>query len=205
MLGGLLAGSLGAPAQTDPGVEDGPEISDPEEPQALEGGVVEQAREATRIDRIVASIGGQVITASDLDIERALVDRSPSPIPPLQAAREDPLQALVDRAVLKILAGGAAVYQPDSSELLERSRALRATFDDPADWEAFQLEHGLDADRLSAVLRGLLVAERYVGRNVGLGLPDGADAEAYGLAYDAWMRERRSRAPVRLIDEQAPR
>lgn len=210
---GLLAAilSLSGPASAQEAPEEGtsPETS-PEtgallaEPRLLtdEGagvGPEEPVRAATELDRVVAAVEGQTITASDVALEEALASRSPSTVPPLQESRATPLEALVDRAVLRSLAGRAAVYQPEEPELRDRARELVDSFEDPRDWAEFQRVHGLDPDRLAASLRTLMIAERYVHRNVGLALPPGASEVEYRLAYERWMAPRRERARVRRI------
>lgn len=199
VLAGILAHTGTAGAQElleDSEVETG---EAPADPDALEPDPAEPEREAAELDRVVAAVEGQTITASDVALEAALARRSPSPVPPLQESRADPLEALVDRAVLRALAGRAAVYQPDEIELRERARELVDSFEDPRDWAEFQRVHGLDPDRLSAALRTLVIAERYVHRNVGLALPEGAGEVEYRLAYERWMAPRRERARVRRI------
>jgi len=159
----------------------------------------EASPEPQRVDRVLVVVGNILITESDLRLEEALRERAPSLVPPLQALRDDALDALVDRAILRTQAGQASVYQPVERELQLRIRALERTFDSPAEWQSFRRIHGLDEDRLTASFRTLAVAEQVVQRNVGLALPDGADDDTYLAAYEAWMAVRRPRTPIRHI------
>jgi len=152
-----------------------------------------------RIDRVLVVVGSTLITQSDVRLEEALRERAPSLVAPLQALRDDALDALIDRAILRTQAGQASVYQPNERDLQVRIRALERTFDSPAEWQRFRRLHGLDEDRLTASFRTLAVAEQVVQRNVGLALPPGADDGAYLEAYQTWMADRRQRTPIRHI------
>ncbi len=149
------------------------------------------------IDEVVAVVGDRVITSADVAIERELAARDPSPVPPLQAARSDPLQALVDRAVIRELAGDIGIYQPSAAAVRARAAALTISWVDPAPYARFLLVHGLTDESLSGRLRSQMIVERYVLRN----LSPGADADpaVFAERYERWIAARRAEATIRMV------
>lgn len=156
------------------------------------------------IDRVVASVGDRVITASDVMLERALRQRDPSPVPAIQARRGDPLEALIELALARGLAGDIAVYEPSPAEVRERLASLRQGWVDPRAWAAFLDSVGHTEEQLAGALYSRMMAERYVARNVTMPArsraDDAADAdEAATDAYARWAAEQRRRVGVRII------
>lgn len=156
------------------------------------------------VDRVVATVGDRVITASDVSLERALAENDPSPVPAIQARRSDPMQSLVDLALARGQAGDIAVYAPSPADVRERLAAVRGGWPDPRGWEAFLARVGHTEEQLAGALYSRMVAERYVVRNItapARGRAEGADeaAKAAAAAYDRWAREQRRRVPVRIV------
>ncbi|MEC7948772.1 MAG: hypothetical protein VX265_14490, partial [Myxococcota bacterium] len=122
----------------------------------------------------------------------------------LQARRDDPLEALVELALARGLAGDIAVYEPSPAEVRERLAALRRTWVDPRAWAAFLERVGHTEEQLAGALYSRMMAERYVARNVTMPArsraDDAADAdEAAAIAYGRWAAEQRRRVGVRII------
>lgn len=156
---------------------------------------------AVLADRIVMVVGDRLITASDVALEAVLVDRDPSPVVPLQAQRDDPLGFLRDLAIIRGLAGETAVYRPTPAEVRGRIEALRSSWPDPESWQRFLRDHGLDEERLAALLFSRMVAERYIQRNVGLAARSaGEDEAAYVARFETWMAAQRRRVSIRKLE-----
>lgn len=152
------------------------------------------------MDRIVAVVGDRLITASDIALEVELNARDPSPERATARRNADPLRALIDAAVVRGLAGQVPLYQPSPAELRVRLAALRATWEDPADYERFLVRFGLTEDALSGLLFSRVIVERYVHRNVSLasemrGLDPGAAEQEYEARVLSW----RESVPCRLV------
>lgn len=157
--------------------------------------------EGVLADRIVMVVGDRLITASDVALEEELVSRDPSPVVPLQAQRDDPLSFLRDLAIIRGLAGETSVYRPTPAEVRGRVDALRSSWPDPESWQRFLTEHGLDEERLSALLFSRMVAERYIQRNVGLAARSaGEDEAAYVARFETWMAAQRRRVSIRKLE-----
>lgn len=103
------------------------------------------------VDRVVAAVGDRVITASDVELERALARWDPSPVPAIQARRDDPLQALVDLALARGQAGDISVYEPSPADVRERLAAVRGSWPDPREWAAFLATVGHTEEQLSLI------------------------------------------------------
>ncbi len=162
------------------------------------------AREPALLDRVVAVVGDRIITQSDVALEGALASRDPSPVAVIQERRGEPLEALIDLAIARALAGDVSLYQPTQSQVRERLAAVRGTWSDPRDWEAFLARTGHSEEQLAGALYSRIIAERYVLRNVTSrveGRADAADAsqEAARLAYARWITEQRQRVLVRVV------
>ncbi len=122
----------------------------------------------------------------------------------IQERRGEPLEALIDLAIARALAGDVSLYQPTQSQVRERLAAVRGTWSDPRDWEAFLARTGHSEEQLAGALYSRIIAERYVLRNVTSrveGRADDADAsqEAARLAYARWITEQRQRVLVRVV------
>ncbi len=165
----------------------------------------EIAVEPMVLDRVVAVVGDRLILASDIALEREIGRREPPTAGGLVWSRQDPLEALIDAAVIRGLAGDVAIYQPSSAEVRARQLALRETFEEPADYAAFLMRYGLNEDRLAGVLYAREVVERYVQRNLLLGnRGSGADPIAVTARYDAWISDARSRTAIRRVTAWSP-
>lgn len=152
------------------------------------------------VDRVVAVVGERIITASDVALEEVLATHDPSPVAAIQARRDDPLNALIELAVARGLAGDVAVYQPSTADVRERLAALRGQYPDPRDWHTMLATTGHTEEQLAGALYSHIVAERYVGRNVtssAAGPEDGAPEVVN--AYTLWLAEQRHRVAVRIV------
>lgn len=152
------------------------------------------------VDRIVAVVGERLVLQSDLDLEQALSPLEDSPVAALMGPSADPLQVVIDRAIIRGLAGNAAIYVPSDTDVRDRVTTIRSHFADDTAWNAFLLVHGLDADRLASLLYSRLVVDRYIERNL-------QQAERGAAAYAEWISHHRARVPIRLvpaIDDMVP-
>lgn len=163
----------------------------------------EAASGATLLDRIEAVVGDRLVMASDVALEAVLAARDPSPVPVLRARQRDPLEALIDAAVIRGLAGAVSLYQPEDAALRERLDGLRSSWEDPQDYAAFLKRFGLDEDRLAGAIYSRMVIERYVHRNVGLAAEAANEDEAAYLArYQSWIDAQRRRVVIRVVAPQ---
>lgn len=156
------------------------------------------------LDRVVAVVGDRVITASDVALEQVLMRRDASSIAELYDPSDTPLTRLIDAALVRGVAGDVAIYQPDAALVRARLSALRATWEDPADYEHFLASFGLDEGELAGVLFSRLVVELYLRRNIGLAAESaGLDAvQAQAMLRD-WFDARRRQVPVRLVTDHS--
>ncbi len=149
------------------------------------------------IDRVEVVVGTRVITASDLRLSIALDSRDPSPVPVLQGAAPDPLQRLIDRTILRGLAGQVRVYQPDEADVRARVDALRSSWSSLSDYQRFLRSHGLDEERLQRRMKERMLVERYIRRN--LAAPAQGERRVGLAQYIEWMAGLRASVRVRRI------
>ncbi len=154
------------------------------------------------LDRVLVVVGDRIVTGSDLRLELELARRDPCPVPALEARRRaDPLELLVDAAVVRNLAGNIAIYAPSPTEVQQRLARLRASWVDPDDWARFLLFNGLDEDRLAGRLYSRMVVERFVYRNVGIASEAAEESDAEALErYLAWIQAARDPVEIRAVD-----
>lgn len=157
------------------------------------------------LDRVVAVVDDRIILASDVALEQEISRREAPTAGGLVWLRSDPLESLIDAAVIRGLAGDVAIYQPSAAEVRARQLTLRESFEQPTDYAAFLLHFGLNEDRLAGVLYAREVVERYVQRNLLLGANSASvDPVALSARYDAWINQARERASIRHIAPWSP-
>jgi hypothetical protein len=155
--------------------------------------------EAVLVDRIVAVVGDRLVLASEVAIETELAARNVYAIDALADRRRDAARWLVDVAIVRALAGDVKVYEPSRQEVADAVERFRAAFEDAATYRELLARYGLTEPRIQSLLTTRLVVERYIQRNVGLGLSD----EELAPRYAAWIAERRQQVSIREIAERA--
>ncbi len=157
-----------------------------------------------RIDRVIVVVGTEVITASDLQLSIALDERDTPPIGLDSALAEDSLERLIDRAILRGLAGKVGVYQPYEADVRSRLDALKTTWADISDYKRFLMLNGLNEARLLKRISQRMITERYIRRN----LPnlDRAEAGTEKEEAQAWMGKLRGSVTIRYVHKaEAPK
>ncbi|MEL6347205.1 MAG: hypothetical protein AAFV53_29085 [Myxococcota bacterium] len=155
------------------------------------------------VDRVVVVVGERIITDSDIRLEAELNRKTPSPILALRLRAADTQQLLIERAVIRGLAGQINLYQPTDTELQQRLDDVRQSFGTPEQFQAFLDRHGLTEDALAARLLGQLIVERYVYRNVDLASQTAKEDEArYYDRYLKWIRRALSQTAIRVVPRQ---
>jgi hypothetical protein len=152
------------------------------------------------VDRVVASVGEQLVTESEVRLEAVISALDPSPSPFWDRERRPPVDRLVDAAVIRELAGDVSLYQPSDEALALRVDAIRALFPDRSAWDRFLESWGLDEDALRGIVRRRMLVERYLARNVPVPT---TDADAWWRGYDAFVTPLRARYRIRMIPPMA--
>ena len=147
------------------------------------------------IDRMVLVIGDRIITESEIRLEGALRARIPWWGPP-RPPGADLQQVVADVALVRIFAGDTSLYSPSDEAVRARAEQLREAWGDPEAWQALLSENGLDEARLLALIRGRLIVERYIQRN--LSLAARSEGRTVDELYVEWIPAQRGRAPVRV-------
>ncbi len=161
---------------------------------------------AEAVDRIVAVVGDRVVTLWDLQLEQLLGERMPCP----ESVLCDPVQPLqerlVDRALVRGLAGDTPTYRPSTEDVELRLIALRGAFPRPEDFHDGLAGLGLSEGDLAGLLFSRMVVERYVHRHVALPVhAAGGGPEDYSERYEGWILEQREQVRIRVIEpEEAP-
>jgi hypothetical protein len=150
---------------------------------------------AVVIDRMVLVIGDRIITESEIRLEGALRARIPWWGPP-RPPGADLQQVVADVALVRIFAGDTSLYSPSDEAVRARAEQLREAWGDPEAWQALLSENGLDEARLLALIRGRLIVERYIQRN--LSLAARSEGRTVDELYVEWIPAQRGRAPVRV-------
>lgn len=116
------------------------------------------------IDRVLAVVGGVVITQSDamaaIDVGLVTVGQAGDPI---GAA----LAQLIDRELMLLEVVRYAPQEPAADAVDRRLQAARARFASPAAWEAMMARSGLDEPRLRKLLRDQVGIDAYLDQRFG--------------------------------------
>jgi hypothetical protein len=153
------------------------------------------------LDGIAAVVGERLVFRTDVEMEREFLAFEPCPLQVLvDRRRADPLQAAVDFAMIRGLAGTVGVYQPRSEQVSERLEAMFQAATSPV-WEAFLRRHDLEGVEIYALAYNRLVVERYVQRNFLGGSAPGLPADQGLEAYVKWIDALRARGTLRLVQQ----
>ena len=117
-------------------------------------------------DRITAVVARQLITISDIRLERDTATMNPSVFMPFQSRREDPFRFVIELYILKHLAGKVPLYKPDPNILAQRLQSLSKQWYKPSNQKIRAL-HAVDKARLRNLVSTLMIAEKYAQRNIG--------------------------------------
>jgi len=147
------------------------------------------------IDRVVVVVGPRVITASELRLSIAMDAHDSSPIEVLRGHTADPQERLVNRRILRSLAGEVRVYQPAEVDVRARLDKLKTSWVQLSDYRIFLLRNGLDEERLLRELAERMVVERYIRRN----LAGQGDAQPTMAQYRKWMAQYRADVRIRKV------
>jgi hypothetical protein len=155
--------------------------------------------EPALVDRIVAVVGDRLVLASDVAIENEIGARNVYTVAALAERRKDVPRWLVDMAIVRALAGDVRVYEPTRQDVADALDRFAQSFGDAATYRQFLERSGLSQERLQSLLTTRLIVERYIQRNVGLGLTDAELAER----FDVWIAERRQQVAIRELAERS--
>lgn len=150
------------------------------------------------VDRVVAVVEEQLVTASDVRLEGDLSQRDVAAGPFWSPSHGDPTHRLVEAAVVRQLAGDLALYRPSEAALGTRADALRAGFLERTVWEAFLTRHGVDEDGIRALLERRMIVEAYLARNIDV--PVG-DEGGFVDAVDVFVAQESRRMRLRWVPE----
>ncbi len=159
------------------------------------------AQGLVHLDRAVAVVGEQVVTASDVQLAWVLAGHDPGTLAVLAApdSADAAERWWVQQVMIRQLAADVAVYQPGAAEVRTRVQTLRdALGDDPA-WSALQVRLGLDRAGLEAWVRNRLVVERFVLRNIGALGRRGEVGDVDPDRYADWLARIQGSLSVRRI------
>jgi len=154
------------------------------------------------IDRVVVVVDDRIVTASDIALEEDLSMRIPSPV--LALALRTPIDALIDRAIIRGLASEVGVYQPSSVDVRQRLSAISTTFSGPEEWALFLDRHGLTEDDLAGRVFSQMVVERYVRRNIELASQSNRESrQEYLTRYSEWIATHRAVSQIRTVEPRS--
>lgn len=166
---------------------------------ALAQDAVVAEHEPALVDRIVAVVGDRLVLASDVAIENEIGARNVYTVAALAERRKDVSRWLVDMAIVRALAGDVRVYEPTRQDVADALERFATTFGDVTSYRQFLERSGLSQERLQSLLTTRLIVERYIQRNVGLGLTD----DELAVRFDVWITERRQQVAIREIAERS--
>jgi hypothetical protein len=155
--------------------------------------VVVRVAHADIIDRIVAVVGGQPITLSDVTAALQFHNVEPPPGTP------DPVAYAVDRLIERTLILAEVERfqppEPDPIEMTIRIDALERLAGSPAAFDKLLATTGMTRDRLRRHIRDDLRITTYTNQRFGPNTPP-AEREA---AIKSWVAELRRRADVTVL------
>lgn len=132
------------------------------------------------VDRIVATINAEVITASELACAIALNQRLGAAEQDKKALEAETLDGLITRRLLVQEARRLRFVEVSAQELAAGMGKLRERFASDKDYEDFLAEADMTAQELSRMVGERLLVERFVEKKVGLYVRvSREEAEAY--------------------------
>lgn len=151
------------------------------------------AADADIIDRIMAVVGGQPITLSDVNaaIEFHLVEPPPGTADPLEYA----VERLIDRRLMLAEVDRFAPPEPDPIEITVRVDALERSAGSPAAFDKRLAITGLTRAQVRRHIRDDLRTATYLNQRFGTT----ANAAERDAAMAAWLAELRRRADVTVL------
>lgn len=150
------------------------------------------------IDRVLAVVGGEVITQSDVDgaMTLGLVPTAAGPFGPAQGRQAERSVAL-DRLIERVLMLGEvrryAPPDPDATAIEQRLQAIRARFSSAAAWTQALATCGTDEARLREFVRDDLRIQAYLNERFASPEPERRNA----MIAD-WLTGLRRRAEVTM-------
>jgi hypothetical protein len=152
------------------------------------------------VDRIVVVVDEELVLESDIRLEAVITGLDVAPLPFWTRAHATPVERLEKAAMVRSLAAGVALYEPDPADVAARVRAIRARLGGPEAWAAFEQLWGLDDRSVARLVRRRMVVERYLARNL---TEDPSRPDAWLTACDALLDELRPRFRIRQIPPRA--
>jgi len=156
-----------------------------------------QAPGIQRVDRAMAMVGSAVVTESDLRLHLAIGAIDVSTVPALQSNPETVLSDAIDAALIRLIAGRVAIYQPNPAQLRTRLGVYREQWTDVDLWDAHLKRFGLSDTRLSHTIQRRMIIERVISR--ALGSPKPGEEEQWRQRYDAWVERERQNVRIRIV------
>lgn len=156
-----------------------------------------QAEGLQRVDRAMAMVGSAVVTESDLRLHLAIGSKDSSTVPALKRNPDSVLSDAIDAALIRLLAGRVAIYQPNPAQLRTRLSVYREHWTDLEAWELHLKRLGLDEARLSHTIQRRMIIERVVSR--ALGAPKPGEEALWHQRYDVWVARERESVRVRIV------
>jgi hypothetical protein len=152
-----------------------------------------RAAHADVIDRIMAVVGGQPITLSDVDaaIQFQLVDVPPGTPDPVSYA----LDRLIERTLLLSEVERFQPPEPDQSEITTRIDEIARRFGTAAAFDQALAVTGTTREQLRRYLRNHLRIATYLNQRFGAN----TDPDDRRAAIATWMAELRKRSDVTLL------
>jgi len=149
------------------------------------------------VDRVVVVVEEEIILASDVRIERMLTGLDPAVLPFWSLDHATSQERLVMAALVRSLAAGVLLYEPEPGAVAARVGAIRARLG--PSWQDWQRLTGLDDEAVVRLVRRRMVVEAYLSRNV---LEDPADRERWLQACHELLDEVRGRFTVRFVERR---
>ncbi len=150
------------------------------------------------LDRVLAVVGGEVITLTDVTAARAfgLVVVSPSAPDPIRSA----LTQLIDRALILAEVDRYVPPEPSVDDVNNSLAVVRRRFATEAEYEAALARSGIDENHLRETLRQNLRIRAYLNQRFVLGPSDtptpGTGPDRQQALIDEWVAGLRRRAAI---------
>lgn len=154
-------------------------------------------RGAVLVDRVVAVVGGQVVTQSDLWLEARVAARLANLDDPAlnNATLRASLTWVVGRLLLSEEAKRLQVFKVPENELDGEKARFRGRFADEAAYRAFLAEMEVDDAEIAAILRRDLRVQRYLDSRVKIA------AQVRDSEVDVFYRERKKQFANQPLSE----
>ena len=152
-------------------------------------------------DEIVVVFEESIITRSDLQKDKILIEKLPIASALLQNVRsENPLEGLIHIELIKHTASDTMLYQAKEVDVQQRHTQFIHQWSSPKDYQEFLEKNHLTEQYIQNLIQNHILAEQYIYRNLGIKLESLLIDDVQ--SYHDWVLKSKEAYSIRYIRNQ---